>query len=207
MTVTTQTSKDKVWVDESGIQIPSKRITPVERLKEKNASLLLKKALELQSKLIAFKEEIAEKSAEIQCAVVEGVKTTKDSKGNYTWYNFNRSIKVEVSVNERIDFDDLEIMACQEKLNQYISENVQSKDDFISELIKDAFATQKGKLDAKKVMSLLRYKERVKAPLFLEAMKHLEASIRRPDSKTYHRIALRNEEGKYENIDTNLSSL
>lgn len=207
MTAKIQTSKDKVWIDESGIQIPSNRISPVERLKEKNAGFLIKKALELQSKLVAFKEEIADKSLEIQQAVVEGLKSEKQTKGNYTWFNFDRSVKVEVSVSERIDFDDLEIMACQDKLNQYISENVQSKDDFISELIKDAFATQKGKLDAKKVMSLLRYKERVKAPLFLEAMKHLEAAIRRPDSKTYYRIAVRNEEGKYENIDTNLSSL
>lgn len=207
MTAKIQTSKDNVWVDESGLQIPSNRISKIERLKEKNASILLKKALELQSKLITFKDEIAEKSLEIQQAVVEGLKTSKETKGNYTWFNFDRSVKVEVSVSERIDFDDLEIMACQEKLNQYISENVQTTDPFVSELVESAFARKNGNLDAKKVMSILRYKERVKSPLFLEAIKHLEASIRKPDSKTYYRIAVRNEQGKYDNIDTNLSSL
>ncbi len=202
-----QTSKDKTWIDESGIQIPSNRITPAERLKEKNAGFLVKKALGLQSILVAFKEEIANKSDEVLSAVVGEVKATKDTKGNYTWYNFDRSVKIEVSVNERIAFDDLEIMACQEKLNKYIAENVTTTEPLVTELVESAFSRKNGNLDAKKVMSLLKYKERVKAPLFLEAMKHLEASIRRPDSKTYYRIALRNEEGKYENIDTNLSSL
>jgi hypothetical protein len=206
MMVRIHTSKDKVWEDEAGLQIPVKRITSIEKMKEKHAAALVKKAFDIQNKLIAFKEEIADKSLEIQKAVVKS-SSDKPSKGNYTWFNFDRSIKIEVNVSERIDFDDLEVMACKDKLNQYIADNVQSKDEFVTELIESAFSRKNGNLDAKKVMSLLHYSERVKAPLFLEAMKHLKSAIRRPDSKTYYKISIKNEEGKYENIDTNLSNL
>ena len=83
----------------------------------------------------------------------------------------------------------------------------ETKEDFIKQMITDAFSTTKGKLDAKKVMSLLRYKSKVKTPLFLEAMDHLENSIRRPDSKQYFRVFGKLEDGSYQLIDLNFSSI
>src|SRR5690606_379589 len=127
--------------------------------------------------------------------------------GNFTWHNFDRSLKIEVSINERIQFDDLTITACKDKLNQLIDANNEGKVESIKDMVNDAFSTSRGKLDAKKVMSLLKYKSRIKAPVFQEAMVLLEESIRRPDSKVYFRIWKKNQDGKYENIDLNFSSI
>ena len=86
----------------------------------------------------------------------------KKGKGNFTWFNFDRSIKVEVSISDRIEFDDLGIIACKDKLNEFLDSNIESKDDAVKSMILDAFNNTKGELDAKKVMNLLRYKSKIK---------------------------------------------
>ena len=207
MKATTQTSKDKVWTDESGTQIPFDRVTKGEKLRERLSAKLLKESLTINKKLKEIKEIFADTSKEVFDEFMESAKVDKITKGNFTWYNFDRTIRIEVAISERIEFDDLGINVCKEKLNQYISDNIQSKNELVTNLIKDAFQTRNGKLDTKKVMSLLRYKSRINDVLFQEAMNHLEESIRRPDSKSYYRIAVRNEAGQYDNVDLNFSSL
>ena len=208
MNVKTQTSKDQFWLDEKGSQIPFNRINEVERLMERSSAKLLKESLTINKRLSDFKIEVKETCEKIYDAYMKMAKNEdKKSKGNFTWFNFDRSIKIEVSISERIEFDDLGIQVCKDKLNQYIDENVSAKEDFIKQMITDAFSTTKGKLDAKKVMSLLRYKSKVKTPLFLEAMDHLENSIRRPDSKQYFRVFGKLEDGSYQLIDLNFSSI
>ena len=56
-------------------------------------------------------------------------------------------------------------------------------------------------------MSLLKYRSKITAPLFQEALTLLEGSIRTPDSKTYFRIWERKEDGGYVLIDLNFSSI
>ena len=206
--VSTQKSSNKLWQDEKGIQIPYSRTTKVERLMERQSGKLMSEALKINTKLSVFKEQMRAVCHEVYDAfMAENNNSEKQRKGNFTWYNFDRSIKVEVNINERIEFDDLNITACKDKLDQFLSANVEAKNEFIKQLVLDAFETSRGNMDAKKVMSLLRYKSKIKAPLFQEAMTLLENSIRRPDSKTYFRVWVKNEEGKYDNIDLNFSSI
>ena len=206
--ITQQKSSDKLWKDEKGLQIPYLRTTKVERLMERKSNKLLNEALKINVKLANFKEQLQDVCHEVyDNFMTENGNDEKKHKGNFTWYNFDRSIKIEVNVNERIEFDDLSITACKDKLDQFLSANVESKDEFIKQLVLDAFETSRGKMDAKKVMSLLRYKSKIKSSLFQEAMNLLENSIRRPDSKTYFRIWLKNSNGKYENVDLNFSSI
>ena len=56
-------------------------------------------------------------------------------------------------------------------------------------------------------MSLLKYRSKIDNPLFQEALKLLEQSIRHPDSKRYFQIYVRNSEGAYDNIDLNFSNI
>lgn len=205
--VKNQKSKDKIWIDEKGVGIPYSRTTKSERLMEKESAKLLKEAIGINAKLVNFKDVLREMCHEVYDVFMEENNNHKKSKGNFTWYNFDRSIKIEVSINERIEFDDLNIQACKDKLNQFLSDNVESKNEFIKQLVLDAFETSRGKLDAKKVMSLLRYRNKIKAPIFHEALNLLQQSIRRPDSKAYFRIWAKNEEGKYQNIELNFSSI
>lgn len=202
-----QKVKEKKWKDETGQEIPIEYISAGIRLKERNAGILLKNAKSLNEQLTYFKEQVAELCSEVYKKMMEEFKVDPKSKGNFTWFNFDRTIKIEVSISERIDFDDLTIQAVKVKLDEFLNLNLDSKQEFIKELVNDAFSTSKGKLDAKKVMSLLKYRSKISDVLFQEALTLLESAIRRPDSKTYFRIWERTEEGSYELIDLNFSSL
>jgi len=206
----TQTFKstDKTWIDEAEVSVPYNRINKVERLMERSSAKILREALAVNKKLVAFRDTISDLSMEAYEAFMEAKNSKKQTKGNFTWYNFNRSIKIEVSISEAIQFDDLTIAAAKEKFDVFLDENVTSKNDFVKPMIIDAFETQRNsKLDTKRVLGLMRYEAKIKNPLFSEAVKLIQESIRRPKSKTYYRVWVKDEEGQYKNIDLNLSSL
>lgn len=201
----------KIWKDENGVAIPANRITASEKLREKAAEKLLAKASKLSDQLQAFKDEFATLSEEVYLKVMEenGI-NIGDRKGNFTFYNFDRSIRVETDVNERIVFDDALIEVAKEHFNSFLTSGTNSVDGMIREMITDAFSTSRGRLDAKKVMGLLKYRGRVrvdKYPEFHKALDAIENSIRRPDSKVYYRVSVRNKAGEYEPINLNFSAL
>jgi hypothetical protein len=203
-----QKKTDKVWTDEEGMKLPYDRLKKGEKFKESIAEKLYKQAMKVSEGLEKFKAEMIE-----QCQLVmnqtyaDHNQNPEKSKGNFTWYNFDRSCKIITKVNDRTDFDQTLIELCQNKLNEFLNETVETKDGFIKQFVTDAFSQSKGQLDAKKVMSLLKYRSRISHPLFQEALRLLEESIRHPDSKRYFQIYVRNAEGAYDNIDLNFSNI
>lgn len=204
------TSKNQFWTDESGTQIPYNRTTPIERKKEKSAFGLMKKAQKANDILKEVKEAVSQATEDILNDERKANNVKLDGKGNYTWYNFDRSIRIEVDVKEAIKFDDIKIASAKEKLMNLIRTNI-SGDDFIISLVSDAFQTSRGKLDAKKILSLRKHSTRIKNETIKagwnEAMNLIDESISRPSSKSYHRISIKNEEGKYEMIDLNFATI
>lgn len=203
-----QKASDKVWTDESGTEIPYNRTTKVERLHERSANKIVKASLDVNKRLHALNDLLSDLSKEAYEAYMFSKGIEKKSKGNYTWFNFDRSIKIEVNVSEPIVFDSLTITAAKEKLDEFLDANIESKNEFIKQMVIDAFETQRaGNLDTKQVLKLTRYEDKVKSPKFSEAIKLIREAIRRPKSKTYRRVWIKDEAGKYQNIELNLSSL
>lgn len=205
----TQTSKNETWVDESGTRIPYKRVTKAERLMEVHSARLAKDALAVNGRLIAFKKEIKQLCEEAEQAFLDENKLTRDEKfkGNYTWYNFDRSIRIERSVNEALQYDDQTIMAAKEILHEFLSESLDSSKDFVKEMILTAFENKNGKLDPKKITPLTRHEKRVNDPRFTEACNLIKKAERRPDSKVYYRVSTKNVAGAYEAIELNFSNI
>lgn len=203
-----QKSSDKLWKDENGLSIPYSRTTKTERLMERRSNQLLNHALKVNEKLVDLKQEIKEVCREVyEQYMAENNNAKSESKGNFTWHNFDRSIRIEANISEPIKFDDLGIQACKDKLDEFLSENVQTKNAYINDMILDAFQTTRGKLDTKKVLGMLKWRSKIKHKKYHEAMDHLENAIRRPKSKTYFRIFILQEDGSYENVELNLSSI
>lgn len=203
----TQKISDKIWTDESGREIPIDFISAGTRLKERNAHILLREAVRLSNSLKKYKELMARLSQAVYEKAMEEYKAKANGRGNYTWFNFDRSIKIDVSISDRIDFDDLAIQASKEKLDAFLSENLDSKMEFVKDLVIDAFSTSRGKIDAKKVFQLMKYRSKIKHQLFQEAINILEEGIRRPGTKTYFRIWERMDDGAYKIVDLNFSSI
>ena len=205
--ITKQTSKDKFWKDETGQEVPFGRITTIERMKESNAFALSITAQKIHDSIAAFKDNIRAVCQEVFDAVMTAKEKSKATKGGFTWYNFNSSLKIEVSINEQIEFDGLLIEKAKQKLDEMISEGINAEKSFIKSLVLSAFETSKGKLDTKKVLGLKKHTDRIKDKRFHEAMAFIDSSIRRPTSKTYFRVWVKNDQGQYESIDLNFSSI
>lgn len=209
MKIKEQKGENNMWIDEKNISIPFNRVTKNERLKEKLSVNIAKAAIKLQDELTEFKQKCIDSCEKAyQAELKEGKASTK---GGFTLYNFDKSIKIERSINETITFDENLIGAAKDKFDEFLKSSTGGVEDMIQELIMSAFSSnKKGKLDAKKVMSLLSYRSRIKAekyPAFHEALNLIEQSIRRPDSKTYFRIWIKDDNNEYQNIDLNFSSL
>lgn len=201
-------TKENFWTDENGVQIPANRLTRAEKIREKKTAMLLKKAQDLNGRLKAFKEELKDACDEMEeVSLGELGVNTENFKGNLTFFNFDRSIKIERSISEPIKFDDLTIAAAKEKLDLFLREAIESKFDFAKEMIMTAFETRNGKLDPKKITPLTRYEVKVNHPLFSDACRLIQQAIRRPDSKTYYRIWVKEEGDKHEAVELNLSNI
>jgi|SRR5690554_605375 len=205
---THQKSSETAWIDESGNQTQYSRLFTYEKLMEKNAIKLFKDAIKVNEVLHDFKEKVREICEEVHEQYLKDKNIDAKGKGNFTWYNFDRSIKVEVSINDRITFDDMGIATCRELFDEYLNDTLKNtRNKMISKMLHDAFTTSRGKLDTKKVMNLIRYENEEDHPKFKKAMEVLKDSIRKPSSKTYFRIWAKDTAGEYQNIDLNFSSI
>lgn len=204
---TLQKLADKVWKDETGNLVQTARLSKTERLMERAAGAILKESIRLHNDLARHKNNISTLCQEVYETYFRERNLEPNGKGNFTFYNFDRTIKIEVEVNDRIEFDEMGINASKQLLDEFLMENVTTKEDIIRQLIIDAFSTSRGKLDNKKIMNLIRYRTKVKNAKFAKAIDFLEQSIRKPDSRVYFRVWQREPGGKFESIDLNFSSI
>lgn len=204
-----QTSKQQTWTDSSGTNVPFSRVTANERKKEVSAARLLKTALSLSESLSEFKIQIEKACKEFYEEVLKKHKgdTKKKPKGNFTWYNFDKTIRIEVQATDRIEFTEPEIGLAKQKLDAFITDSLGSADAFVHQLVNDAFQNNKGSLDAKKVLGLMKYRSKTKAVKFHEALDLIEKSIDKNTGKTFYKIALKNDKGEYDYVKLSISDL
>ena len=127
-----------------------------------------------------------------------------NSKGGFSVSTFDRDAKIEISIQERIEFDDL-ISVAHEKIKLYLEEKTQGVDHDLQQIINQAFETRKGRMDVKRILGLFRLQ--INHPLWIDAMELIKRSITRNNSKRYARIWEKDENGEYRNIELNFSSI
>ncbi|MFP5039421.1 DUF3164 family protein [Parasediminibacterium sp. JCM 36343] len=199
-----QTKNDRFWRDENGTFVPYVRLTDIERVKEKTSFGLAKEAIAINKKLEDFKAKIRQ---ECQCIYDAVMKDAKPGKGGFTFYNFNATIKVEVQINERIDFDSLLIEKARQQLESFIGEAIKPQMAFVKDIVLEAFQKKDGQLNPNSVLGLKKYTSKITDNRWDEAMQLIDKSIHRPTSKTYFRVWVKNGHGEFESINLNFSSL
>ena len=199
------------WTDEAGNKIPANRLSVAEKAREKYATDLAKKALKVSQELARFKATVIEVCNQVVDIILAEYKRQPNKGGNYTWYNFSQTIKVECDVKEAIRFDPILIEAAKEKLLAVIGDNLASSDDFIKDIIIDAFQTSSGRLDTRRVLSLRRHTSKIKNTQtrrqWQEGMDLIDRSITRPESRTYYRISIKNEAGEFVAIPLDFANI
>ena len=203
-----QKSSNVLWIDEAGREIPYSRITQYERLAERSTAKLAREADRINKSLTAFKTAIKDEAVALYEAFCrENNGKIGQGKGNATFYNFDRSIKVEVTVNEAISFDENTIALAKTKLDELLSDGLAEAKDFVKPMVMDAFQTSGGKLDTKRVLGLRRYADRIKDARYAEAMTLIDKSIRKPKSKEYFRVWVKGNDGQYKDIQLNFVAI
>lgn len=202
-----QKSSDKSWVDESGTAIPYDRTTKYERASEVSTFKIAQEAFKLHVQLVQYKEYVRHEVHRLYDLFTKENGVIGKGKGSATFFNFDRSIKVMAKVNEQITFDENTIQLAKEKLDELLMEGLEGAKDFVKPLVMDAFQKTNGNLDTKRVLGLRRHTSRINRPLYTEAMQLIDKSIRRPSTKEYFQVWVRNDEGEYEDIQLNFASL
>lgn len=209
LTVTQQKPIDGAWKDESGTVVPYNWVKKSERLNERKLATIARKAISLSNNLKAFKDEVFAEVKEMYKAFLDenGGKAPGKGKGGITLYNFDKTIKAELQVQEQIKFDENLINLAKDKLDELLNDGLSDAKDFIKPLVMDAFKSSGGKLDTKRVLGLRKYADRIKDPRYAEAMAFIDKSISRPDSKEYFKVMVKDGVGEYVDIQLNFSAV
>lgn len=203
-----QKPADKLWRDEAGVNIPYDRTTKYERKAEINISKMAKEALLLNSRLTTFKTDLKAIVETLYAEFVacnDGKATSK--KGNITLYTFDRSVKVEVNVNEPIHFDEEYIKLAKAELDALLADELEGTSSWVKAVISDAFEKSRGELDTDKVLGLKKHASRTTDARYHKAMAFIDQAINRPTSKEYYRVWVRSADGQYQNVQLNFSAL
>lgn len=208
MKLNQQKSSNSMWVDESGTSIPYNRTTPYERRAERVTVKLAKEAIRLNKLLTEYKDTIRQEVGELyELFLAENNGQIGKNKGGATFFNFDRSIKIEVSQQDLISFDPNLIELAKAKLDEVLNDGLNGAKEFVKPLLMDAFKTSNGKLDTKRVLGLRRYADRVKDARYDEAMALIDKSIRRPKTREYFRVWVKDETGEYQDIQLNFANI
>lgn len=194
----------KIWINHEGLTVPAAYVPKIDKKKDRVCSSYLKKAKSINDRLTKFKVDLLNKCDEIYQEMLEDADVKTGKKGNFTITSFDKGIKIDVSISEKINFDD-NINLAQLKINEFLESKTVGIDPALSEIVNHAFTTTKGRLDTKRILSLFSLK--IKDKLWLKAMELIRKSITRNVSKRYVRIWERDAEGQYHAIELNFSSI
>lgn len=207
MKFTKQKSSDKMWVDEAGNTIPYDRITKYERTAEIAVHKMAAEATRINQILQQYKESVFKEAERLYELFTAEKGVIGKGKGGASFYNFDRSIKVIVNVHEAITFDENTIELAKQALDELLNDGLIGAKEFVKPLVMDAFKTSNGRLDTKQVLGLKKHKSRIHDERFSKACDLIDQAIRRPSSKEYYQVWIRNEQGEYENVQLNFASV
>jgi len=194
----------KTWKDHTGQEIPAQYVPAIDKEREKIVQKFIVKAEKLNEALTVFKDELLNESDAFFKKMMVENKVKADGKGNYSLTSFDKSFKLEVNVQEKIEFDDT-IQVAQAKIKEYLNEITEGANHDIIQIVNNAFQTSRGKMDSKRILGLFEYQ--ITHPKWVEAIELIKNSISRNNSKRYVRLWMKDTEGEYRAIELNFSSL
>jgi hypothetical protein len=211
MNVKIHNSKDGIWKNASGDSVPLKWVTKSERQKEVLAAIVYKAAVMTEAILLDLHVKMTDSFSKVKAAILEEYaikgKDPKKTKGSFTWYNFDRSIKIEADVNESIKWDEVLLTEAQDLLNKYLSTGINENATLIKDIVLGAFSKSKGQVDNRKIFQLLKFEKSVKNKDFQKACELIKQAQNFDKSKLYMRVFEKTDSGQYRMINLNFSAI
>jgi len=203
-TRTMKPKNEKMYYDAAGNAIPAKFISKIDKERDKLVRKHINRAMQLNEHMTKFKNELLKECDQFFERMLKESNVRNLGKGNYTLSSFDKSYKIEISVQESITLDD-NVQIAQAKLNEYIELITKGTNDDLRQIVNHAFQTRKGQLDVKRIISLFHLN--ITHPLWMDAMELLKKSLTRNISKRYIRLWVRKDDGSYKGIELNFSAI
>ena len=177
-------------IDSRGRDIPVEYIPPHERAKDRVVRTIQKQAADLNSRLAKFRTEALERIMSFVRKAGESYDVTiGGEKGNITLRSFDGLIKIQIAVQDNIEFDE-RLAIAQQLITEYLGEISVGADPALVELVHKAFyADSQGRLRTGQVLGLRTIS--IKHPKWRKAMDVIVDSITVQSSRQYVRVYTR----------------
>jgi len=196
---------DGFWIDAKGNRVAPENVRESDKLADELVRELHAKAKQVNAELAELKQKALDDIRTHLALVVEKYDVKlRGKKGNRTIGTVDDSIKITISIQERISFG-TELVAAEELINECMTEWTHDANPNLRTLVEKAFqADADGKISVYRVMDLLRLE--IDDPRWRKAMQAIKDSVRVMGSKEYVRVYERNEDGEHKAIPLNIAS-
>ncbi|MCF6248192.1 MAG: DUF3164 family protein, partial [Desulfobacula sp.] len=196
------------WQDKRGQEVHRDLVPHEEKLKTELVYDIVDRAVTGVTLMERFKAYVTGAIREYMEMMREkySLDVAKGTKGNITLQSYDGLRKVQVAVQQHIDFDE-KLSLAKEKIDAYLKEKTKDADPEIQTLIMNAFEVdKKGNVDAKKIFALKKYK--ISDPMWHEAMALIDEAVEIVGSKSYIRFYVRESvDEKWRNVSLDFAAI
>ncbi|AGW14146.1 DUF3164 family protein [Megalodesulfovibrio gigas] len=192
--------------DALGRLVPESIVSDKDKMEDELVRELVSKALAVQESIKEFRSYAFQNvDAFIALVADKFGATIGGRKGNAQLDTFDRELRIQVQVSERVAFGE-EIEAARALIEECLQDWTKGSPDELKALIQDAFQKDKaGALNAVRILSLRNLD--IKEPRWIKAMQAINEALQVSSSKRLIRLYRRNAEGRYDPVTLDMSSL
>ena len=177
-----------MWIDKRGKEIHPDNVRASDKIKDEMVKGIIKKALGEQERILEFKADALDEIDSYISLMRDEYNLDPNSskKGNMTFESFDGLMRVTISVQQVIEFDE-KLSFAKEKLDEFLKLETKDSSANIQTLIAGAFdVDKKGSVNAKNILALKRHE--IDHPLWLEMMSIIDDSVQIATTKSYMRF-------------------
>ncbi len=192
--------------DRHGHLIPISKVKTIDKLRDELVQSVIKEAIDLQQHMQKVKDNMNDEiQAFLELSSKEYGVEYGGKKGNVSLFSYDGKYKVQISVNDRIQFDE-RLQIAKQLIDECVLEWSDGSNDNIKAIVKDVFQVDKaGKISPRRVLGLRRVD--IDDEKWLRAMQAITDSIQVTESKEYTRLYQRRNEDEYQQISLDFSAV
>jgi len=198
-------NKKGMWMDGKGDFVPVRYVTKLDKEKDKIVVKLSEKALKLHAQMENFKKEVmSEIENYIQTAEKFYEVDEKTLVGNKSLTDFANTLRVELSVNKTLAFDE-KLGIARGLIDECIEAWSEGANTKLLALVEQAFKTDKrGRIDRDRILGLRKLD--ISDDKWQKAMKIIGDSLTVVDKKSYIRFQ-RKTDGRWNTVHLDIAKL
>ena len=198
--------KEGYMNDSQGRLIPTEMVSELDRLRDQTVREIVGKSLAMRDTLAQFKAGIRDElTAYLSLSAERYGKKYGGRKGNITLSSYDGQLRLVLSINESIAFDE-RLQIAKGIVDECITRWAVGSREAIRALVADAFYVDKaGKINTARILGLRRLD--IQDAQWQQAMDAISDSIQITGSKEYLRIYTRDENGVYRQVPLDIAAL